>query len=280
MFVGTMQSLPLALLALLALLVPGAELVRADSGSTGYPCPAPRAQPEPRRLVLRGGGLAEGQAERERRLAAALDKLRGITTQLQDAANADEDQVLSAPRLAVCRPAGAWGLCLQWLAGASAPRAPPASCCSFCCASGVTDRGVSDGQDVIGYTSWGQPLSRNPVNAVVYNPDELSEDSQLEAEEERAAGRYAPTPEGIASAMEKVDWIRDVVDRLSPENVNAGPLHFLLSFWAPPQLTSSSLFNSPSLALACFAWTGKTRAHVPSSCALLRLLAQGWRRWG
>ena len=70
MFVGTMQSLPLALLALLALLVPGAELVRADSGSTGYPCPAPRAQPEPGRLVLRGGGLAEGQAERERRLVA------------------------------------------------------------------------------------------------------------------------------------------------------------------------------------------------------------------
>lgn len=85
----------------------------------------------------------------------------------------------------------------------------------------------------MGYTSWGQPLSHNPVNAVVYNPDELSDDPEVEAEEERARGRHAPTPEGIASAMEKVDWIRDVVDRLSPENINAGPWRCLRCHLGP-----------------------------------------------
>ena len=266
-----MQSLPLALLALLALLVPGAELARADPGSTVCPCPAPRAQPEPRRLALRGGGLAEEQSERERKLAAALDKLRGITTQLQDAANADEDQVLASPRVALRRPAGAWGLGLPAVQRpARPPRARRPGVLLQRLLSIWRDRVVSNGQDVIGYTSWGQPLSRDPVNAVVYNPDELSDDSQLEAEEERDAGRYAPTPEGIASAMEKVDWIRDVVDRLSPENVNAGPPRCFAVFWAPPQLTSSSPSLTPLPWLSPALRGPGTRAHAPSFPAPLR----------
>jgi len=28
------------------------------------------------------------------------------------------------------------------------------------------------------HTSWGQPLSMNPVNAIVYNPDDYSDESE------------------------------------------------------------------------------------------------------
>ena len=87
----------------------------------------------------------------------------------------------------------------------------------------------------MGYTSWGQPLSFNPTNAVVYNPDDYSDESDQDANEERDRKLRTPTAEGIASAMEKVDWIRDVVDCLSPENVTAGLaaphfLHFTCRF--------------------------------------------------
>lgn len=34
--------------------------------------------------------------------------------------------------------------------------------------------------------------------------------------------RLAPTAENIESAMYKVEWMQDVADRLSPENVIAG----------------------------------------------------------
>ena len=74
--------------------------------------------------------------------------------------------------------------------------------------------------DVMGYSSWGAPLSNNPTNAVVYNPDDYSDESSDSLERHRA--RYAPTAEGIASAMDKVDWIRNVVNDLAPEKVIAG----------------------------------------------------------
>ena len=78
-------------------------------------------------------------------------------------------------------------------------------------------------KDLLGHTSGGEPLSINPTNAVVYNPDEYSSEATSEvAEETRRQERLAPTAEGIASAMQKVEWIRDVVDRLSPANVIKG----------------------------------------------------------
>jgi len=76
--------------------------------------------------------------------------------------------------------------------------------------------------DVMGYTSWGDPLSMNPTNAVIYNPDEYSEESENAQEAfERKRERLAPTAESIKSALEKVEWIQNVADRLSPENVIA-----------------------------------------------------------
>jgi len=37
---------------------------------------------------------------------------------------------------------------------------------------------VARGQEEVMHTSWGQPLSMNPVNAIVYNPDDYSDESE------------------------------------------------------------------------------------------------------
>ena len=82
---------------LVAINLPGAELVSTELRCVGCPgFPAHLPKPAPRLLALRGGGLAEEQALREKRMQETLDKLRGFTTQLEAAANADEDQVLVA----------------------------------------------------------------------------------------------------------------------------------------------------------------------------------------
>ena len=87
---------------------------------------------------------------------------------------------------------------------------------------GVVDRELED-EDVMGYTSWGAPLSNTPTNAVVYNPDEFSDASEPEQRQfEEQRQRLAPTAESIASAMDKVQWIRNVVDKLAPAEVIAG----------------------------------------------------------
>ena len=75
----------------------------------------------------------------------------------------------------------------------------------------------------MGCTSWGAPLSNKPTNAVVYNPDDYSDESE-DAEEVRRRELLKPTPASIASAMEKVEWVRDVMDRTSPASVIAGAM--------------------------------------------------------
>jgi hypothetical protein len=78
-------------------------------------------------------------------------------------------------------------------------------------------------QDTMGYTSWGAPLSNKPTNAVVYNPDDYSDESE-DADEVRRRELLKPTPASIASAMEKVEWVRDVVDRMAPASIIAGAI--------------------------------------------------------
>jgi hypothetical protein len=124
------------LAALLAINLPGAELVSTQPGCAGCPaCPSHPPKPAPRLLPLRGGGLAEEQEQREKRMQETLDKLRGFTTQLEAAANADEDQVLVAscvtsrgtePAVSARPPPFQTNRC-----------SVPLACCA-CCASGVT----------------------------------------------------------------------------------------------------------------------------------------------
>ena len=54
-------------------------------------------------LGLRGGGLAEEQAARERRMAASLGSLRGIASELEGIAREGDDQVVIIP----------WHLCTR-----------------------------------------------------------------------------------------------------------------------------------------------------------------------
>ena len=84
-------------LLFVAIKLQGAELVSTELGCAGcLGCLAHLPKPAPCLLALRGGGLAEEQAQREKRMQETLDRLRGFTTQLEAAANADEDQVLVA----------------------------------------------------------------------------------------------------------------------------------------------------------------------------------------
>ena len=55
-------------------------------------------------LGLRGGGLAEEQAARERRMAASLGSLRGIASELEGIAREGDDQVVIIPwHLCTCQ---------------------------------------------------------------------------------------------------------------------------------------------------------------------------------
>jgi len=158
--------------ALLPLCVPSAELIQ-PAARTGLQLAASIcacSTLERPRLVLRGGvDQAQDQMARESRMQNALSRLKGITCELQRAADEGEDK------------------------------------------------------EEVMHTSWGQPLSMNPVNAIVYNPDDYSDESE-DAQEafEKKRDRLAPTAENIESAMYKVEWMQDVADRLSPENVIAG----------------------------------------------------------
>jgi hypothetical protein len=130
-------------LMLVATNVPGAELVSTELGCAGCPgFPAHPPKPAPRLLALRGGGLVEEQAQREKRMQETLDKLRGFTMQLEAAANADEDQVLFASCLASRVPEPAVSsrpppLPRPALCTPRNRRPVPLACCASC-ASGVT----------------------------------------------------------------------------------------------------------------------------------------------